>query len=855
MNNSPFEIFRRNLKPLMVVLIGLAMFSFVVLPALQTYLQRNQGAGDQVMVATFDGKSFSESRVAYLTRNHGSTVRFLRELAEETIRRGGMPKTPGFRYDAENKQVTSLGISETPDDRLSVRTLQFAAEAKKAGLELDDAAIGSWLASFTDGMLSDGEIDAYLMESTQNRMGRIHLYEQLRTHLLADLYQRAGFATVAMGQMPIMTPAEQWQSFLKLNQEATVNVYPILVRDYLDETDDSPTESEIKKVYDEGKDRDSSEQSPEPGFHRRYSAEFEYLAADIQEFIDEEAAKFSEEELRAEYERRLKGGDFQLPEAEAAADAAMSDDLETEEPATEEPATEDPSVEESAVEESSVEESVVEESVVEEPVMEESSVEESVVEEPAVEEPAMEESSVEEPAVEEPVVEEPAVEESAVEEPAVEESAVEEPAVEEPAEEDQSRMDRFSSSNGVRLVAMQDEEATDNPAEEAEAEQPNTDQPEAGADELEAETDTEAEMDTAETEVVAETDDTAETEDVTETEDAAETETEQPKTESFEDVRDQIANSLAVPKALKRMETSVMELDSKMRRYFNEKAIYDSNASIGQAGDAPEPLDLKAIGEELGFRYEKIGPYNTISIAEHPISNSLDVGSQEMEMQRGPSFATIMFGGVTRTGQQIPMQELYSPLRTVDDQGGKIFVSWKINETEAYTPKLEEVREEVIAFIRLREARKLAVAAAEKISNDANAEGKSLIDVLPEDKQDQVLTDLGPFSWMDSFGFQGASIGNVPELDSVGEAFMKTVFNTEIGKTGVALNQPERVVFVVEPTAFQPDIEALKAQFKNPRDRIMAMFSGGGSANQIITGFFESIDERTGFTFTQTDEE
>ena len=49
--------------------------------------------------------------------------------------------------------------------------------------------------------------------------------------------------------------------------------------------------------------------------------------------------------------------------------------------------------------------------------------------------------------------------------------------------------------------------------------------------------------------------------------------------------------------------------------------------------------------------------------------------------------------------------------------------------------------------------------------------------------------DLGPFTWMNSFGFAGATIGNVPELDSVGNDFMKAVFESEPGKLQVATNQ------------------------------------------------------------------
>jgi len=91
MSNSPFELFRRYLRPLMVFLTLLALFAFVVLPALQGYLQRSGGIVDPTL-ATYDGTPMKASRVETFTRNHYEIVNFLREVAMETIRRKGMQR-------------------------------------------------------------------------------------------------------------------------------------------------------------------------------------------------------------------------------------------------------------------------------------------------------------------------------------------------------------------------------------------------------------------------------------------------------------------------------------------------------------------------------------------------------------------------------------------------------------------------------------------------------------------------------------------------------------------------------------------------------------------------------------------
>src|SRR6056297_1881723 len=239
MNTSPFELFRRNLKPFMVFATLLALVSFVVLPILQTYMQQQggPGTGANPVVAKYEGGELTRSRVDYFTQNHQATVRFLHDLALETIARGGVPRTAGFDYDPESRQIRSLGINENPNVEGTIRTLMFAHLAQEAGFQLDDSALRVWLELFTDGVISNSEIAARLMQSTQNRMGPPHLYQQLRSHLLADVYLRRGNAGLFGAEGPLLTPQEQWKNFLKLNQNATVTTYGVLVNDFLDQTD------------------------------------------------------------------------------------------------------------------------------------------------------------------------------------------------------------------------------------------------------------------------------------------------------------------------------------------------------------------------------------------------------------------------------------------------------------------------------------------------------------------------------------------------------------------------------------------------------------------------------------------
>ncbi|KAA1259457.1 hypothetical protein LF1_19900 [Rubripirellula obstinata] len=766
MNYSPFEIFRRNLKPLMVFLTLLALMAFVVLPTMQSYMQNQAGGGGDAVVAKFAGGSLTQSRVDYFTRNHQSTVRFLAELAERTIALGGVPATPGFQYDAQKKQIQRLGINESPSTESTIRTFMFANEAAKEGFELDDASLSGWLESFTGGMISDSEITARLMKATGNQMGRPHLYEQLRNHLLADVYLRRGNASLMSTNGVLMTPDEQWRNFLKLNRSATVSAYGVLVNDYLDQTDKTPSDQRIREVFEEGKDRDPNEQSAEPAFHQQYAARFEYLVGDYRQFLDAEIAKLSEDQIKAEYERRIKGGDFQLPE-----------DEEMEEEASEEEETETASEAEPAAKEMEAEETEAEETKTEETVEE------------AAEAAMDSETASEQPATEEPTAEEPAVEEPAVEEPA--------PV----GDKDQSRAS--NAANAVRLVSAQ-----------ADADDSSEKEPE-GSDAKE-----EAETEEAETEEPAKSS----------------------GVETLEDVREQIAEDLAGPAAREALDKAVTKVNQAMRTYFSELAIHQSNLSVGQKSVEPTRPDLKGLAKELGMVFESIGPHSVTSIQKEPIAQSFEVGSQFG--RRGPGFSLMMFG-FSNGQNDINPQPLFAAVRTADDQKGKIYVSWKTDETQAKTPTLDEARDDVIMAIRMQEARELAKAEAQKIA-DAAAKSGDLAAEVPEDKKSNFYDGLGPFTWMNSFGFSGATIGNVPELDSVGNEFMAATFNTEEGNFSVAPNQPERVFYVVQPTKFEPAVEELQEQFKQPVNRMMARMVST-DINEVLSGYYDSVDEKAGF--------
>ncbi len=127
------------------------------------------------------------------------------------------------------------------------------------------------------------------------------------------------------------------------------------------------------------------------------------------------------------------------------------------------------------------------------------------------------------------------------------------------------------------------------------------------------------------------------------------------------------------------------------------------------------------------------------------------------------------------------------------------YVSWKIEEQKDFVPTLEEAREDVVTYLRTVEARELARAEATKLAKQFASSDKPAKELIPEERKSLFFESIGPFSWMNSFGFgMQAFMGNVPELDQVGEAFMRQVFSSERNEWGCRTERA-RIGFLCRP--------------------------------------------------------
>ncbi|MCA9181362.1 MAG: hypothetical protein KDA51_07905, partial [Planctomycetales bacterium] len=455
-------------------------------------------------------------------QKHGSLVRFLNDLAQEVVQAGGEPRVPGFFYDYESKQVQRLGIETNSDEESIARTRILSDKAKRLGIEFSDDAVDEFILAFCDGRVATSRIAEILRESSGGRLSNFDVREQLK-HELASMVVRS---TAASG-FYATAPGEIYQDFLKLNRTAKVEAFPVFVADYMDKVQGQPSELEIQTIFDLGSTQLANPNSAEPGFVQPYQADFEYVESNIQQWVAREKSKLTEEQLRAEYDRMVALEQLKVPVDSKPAANKPADTPDTESPDSGTPASGDADA-------SSV----------------------PTAREPAAE-PVAPAGETDEPASAEPAT--PATTPAAAPAPASESSSGSELNLDPPAPAagDGSALPATRLTNKVRLVsAPQDESAAPPPVE-----QPPQLSAE-DADDVATATENAAPVNAAATTTESTATDSVDEDAATAT--SGEAATREMRTQTFEEAREQIADSLARAKAIPALDAALTNISEKV---------------------------------------------------------------------------------------------------------------------------------------------------------------------------------------------------------------------------------------------------------------------------------------------------
>ncbi len=517
--SSPFSLFRRHQRVLMVVTTGLAMISFVLLGAIQdprdmpmplvvvflaaivggifwlAGLSRGKGAdwgltgvvigvalglamiwaGREPNAVTMEGGDLKSSELNELMQNRQIANNFVQMAARAGIADNDESEAAqqALTEAAQRIQQNLFGFNRnreiTSEDVVLGEVLR--REATEMGMSISDDVVKKFITKISGGKLTGPEFSK--IRKTL-RVSETSLIEILREEILSQEAARLLSDPILSSQTPL-TPQNDWNFFQKLHVKQTVELVSIPVSSFVSDSV-KPTDEELQALlnqYNKNLPGFTPEGRPEegrPGFYQMPKMELAYLEAvfdDIKatvgEVTDEEIQKRYEDEYLREVPESAPAGAMPSTGSSAIPAPALPVRPQTPEAATPAKSTEDSPSEKSDEKPAPAKE--------EAPPKEEPK-KETTPEEPKSEAAPKEESKPE-PAKETPE--------------APKEAAPKEETSSEPAGDEKSQSSIVTPLGKLQFVSLQDDEKKNEdpaPAETpAPAEEPEAKTPEAPAKE------------------------------------------------------------------------------------------------------------------------------------------------------------------------------------------------------------------------------------------------------------------------------------------------------------------------------------------------------------------------------------
>ena len=647
----------------------------------------------------------------------------------------------------QNPQVQGFGHYDDP----SIMSYQLLlADAKKMGIHVSDKRVNDYLHQISQGKMSKQDFKDSLRDAL---LGEGELFEFLKKELSAQLVAELMIPPAFTPQIPQgferyvqestrclqQTPFQLWDEFQKLNLKESLQAVAIPVADFASKAPD-PSETELTAFFEMFKGQRWIDEA-RPGFAKLPRVQLAYLTGDFEKF--EKGEEVTDADISGYYEKH-KDRYRVLPTDESAKKDA---------PATDATATESKPADAPKADEAVKTPEVKPESA------------------PATEKPA------DQPAV--PAAEKPA-----------------EPAADKPA------------TDGDKSKCGDDEPskpAAEKPAEPkpADAKPEETAKPEAAADPKPAEA--------AKPEAPAET-----------KVDPKPTSEEKPAADASIPSLNSSPESLPAPKYRELNDELKLEIrDAVLRERAFAKIsteldkAYDLMVRLGLDYDSTtdasqKPEKAKTIGEQLReyAQAHKLEYKETKDLTFEELSAEAIGGSLEGKGRTPVANEAFMTAG--RGEARMP---LYAPHRSETKPQTEAFAYWKIAEFPAQASDLkdEAVRAKVVSAWKFDQARKLAEARTKELLEKVKQQGNDMPAALgtepitgAEGSPVFKIIETQEFSWMSAGQAmpgqsQNPMISTIPNIDNIGDRFMRTVFEElNDGEVGMVVDEPRAVFYLVK---------------------------------------------------------
>ena len=713
---------------MLVAVAVLAMLAFFVLPP---FLQMGAGSSSaDPVVVEWKGGAVREDQLERAVALRTLVNRFLMQAAATAGR--DPSRLPAFPEGEE----------------LVVREMLLAKEAEKIGLTVSNTAINEFLAAWTNNMVRQDQFDGIIAGLRYGRAPVLaaDLFESLRTALIARntlLLFQTGFSGDP--------PAWRWDFYKRLEQSATVEVFPIEVEN-LATSVELPNESKLKAYFDTFKNDLPSAMSPNPGFKEPHRIQYASLMADQKKFEAAAEKTITDKDIEEFYEKNKETRFREAPSAP---------------PVTKEPAT-------------------------------------NPDDEPREKMPAMESANEKAP---QDVSDAPvnAGQETGVKVPKKSKdskknkSKVEEKESAEPSDSDTSFRDRKTP---VRTVAFQVEEESSQVEKE---ESSQVEKKESSDTESSKNVKKESDKQSTVESKTAGSDGEKQKSPEKEGEDSAESEKPEMTFQPLDKVADQIRQEISRQRATETIDAIFSAIAADLNAYAEDRALWIAR---GKDGDKePSPLNVEKIAEKQDLVAVE-SDWTTVAEA----AGGGGIGSS-FEFVPDPSsrfgirqqrWLETMFGDGTIT---------LRPVTSRDAEGNRYF-SWKQGDKEERVPTFTEARSNVEKAWRIVEARPIALKQATALVDKTGAKSFEESLSKSEFEQVEKVGPF-TWLTQGAVGVNGAPVLSSPEgLVMPGNKMMQKIFSVSEGQSIASFNEPQTICYVVRLLEYKPAEEELQKRFE-----------------------------------------
>ena len=720
------------------------------------------------VVAQWAGGELRKDDLYLLRQKHFAAQRLLQNVYQFAVKENG-----GKSFPIAVPQILPLArpgtdpTVEQMDEQMMNRFL-FAKRAQEEGFIVDEKMALDYVLQFGGDVPMSKNMLKQLNRQVNQQIPLTAVVRHIQTELLAQQME-----SFARGGLPFddfnpvsaaaINPTEAIQLYARSNKQIECQVLPISVEEYVSKVNEEPSDSELKKLYEEGKYDYPYINFEKPGFKKWKQAKVQYFVGELETFLKNEIAKLTDAEVQAEYDRLVEANDDFVMEVVQKDDESNPGDgdtdnqqegLDLEDPA---PAPGDDSDSESSSDSDSEEGSGDNDSS--EPVeMPDSDGEKTNT--------SLKNTKQDE---------EPESEEQEGTENDVPENDLRNDSDDDNSNQSEDTQQPSDESNENESADTGDEDSSASESSEADQEAAgNEDEKSSESNEQEPGTDPVIE--------------------------------DKPKVERrpkpLVDIAEELKRRMKMQDARTALDEALDAAEKSIRKFQMKRSKWEYEQERNGDDESKEltPPDFNKTADEFQLQFMETDLVNQITIKEERIGQITTFSFANQRLVQND------------VGEQIFNQyedlPLYQPTMVDDGANRAKVIYWLVEKVDQNIPDFKTARPAVVKYWKRQQGLKAAETEAQNVVTRLKDTGKMLKDLYPEKAQ-----DTGAFSWFSSFG--RFAYGQPAAVEEPGEDFMAEAFSLREPKdAGFALNGNRDIVYVIQNnSSYEKSLEQLGKEY------------------------------------------